>query len=79
MLEPGKGGKKKERKKEELKKKGRGRGGKGLGVSPAFSCVECGVKCSAAGVKAQSSVTVKVITKSATEFILQYEYMISHK
>lgn len=36
-------------------------------------------KGSATGVKAKSPVTVNVITKSATEFILQYEYMISHK
>lgn len=43
MLEPGE--KKKKRKKEELKRKGRGLGREGSGeLSPAFSCVECGVK-----------------------------------
>lgn len=42
MLEPGE---KQKRKKEELKRKGRGLGREGSGeLSPAFSCVECGVK-----------------------------------
>lgn len=78
MLEPGKTKTKTKKEKRGTQEKGK-RAGEGRVWKVLHLAAWNVEKCSATRVKAQPSVTVKVITKSATEFTLQYEYMTSHK